>query len=159
MHVILTPPQLRVRARSFPVPSGRTATGGGGAISSESMTERSQPAVPSPPHASTRRLGTLRKSSSLEKRESVTNNHQLSDGALNTHARLGPSSLRSNTWRGLSNQWNLCSSFRPWLPPLFGLMKTTSGLACADGIGLMTNGLLAPPSTLRRRFTDAFFFL
>ena len=47
----LTAPQPRTRDRSFPVPSGRTATGGKGLMARSSMTERTQPTVPSPPHA------------------------------------------------------------------------------------------------------------
>lgn len=40
---VLTPPQLRVRARSFPVPRGRTPTGGWGLSCSSSRIERIQP--------------------------------------------------------------------------------------------------------------------
>ena len=40
---MLTPPQLRVRARSFPVPRGRTPTGGWGLSCSSSRMERIQP--------------------------------------------------------------------------------------------------------------------
>lgn len=39
----LTPPQLSVLARSFPVPRGRTATGGWGFICSSSRVDRIQP--------------------------------------------------------------------------------------------------------------------
>lgn len=39
----LTPPQLRVRAKSLPVPRGRMATGGGGFKRSWSRVERIQP--------------------------------------------------------------------------------------------------------------------
>lgn len=39
----LTPPQLSVLARSFPVPRGRTATGGWGFICSSSSVDRTQP--------------------------------------------------------------------------------------------------------------------
>lgn len=60
-----TPPQPSVRARSLPVPSGRTATGGGGDMPSASIVDRIQPTVPSPPQHSTRRFGTFRYSSSL----------------------------------------------------------------------------------------------
>ena len=56
---ILTPPQFRVLAKSFPVPSGSIATGGGFVRFKLSMALRIQPAVPSPPHANTRRLGTF----------------------------------------------------------------------------------------------------
>lgn len=85
----LTPPQLSVLARSFPVPRGRTATGGWGFICSSSRVERIQPTfrerlklprgpvesrqikagqgltVPSPPQARTRRFGTFRYNSNL----------------------------------------------------------------------------------------------
>lgn len=88
----LTPPQLSVLARSFPVPRGRTATGGWGFICSSSRVDRIQPTyaerlrsltgsqikadqsrsrrpptrtVPSPPQARIRRFGTFRYSSSL----------------------------------------------------------------------------------------------
>ena len=62
---VLTPPQLSVRARSLPVPSGRMATGGAGLMLRLSMVDRIQPTVPSPPHASSRRFGTLRNISNL----------------------------------------------------------------------------------------------
>ena len=65
---LLTPPHPRTLARSLPVPRGSTATGGltlvlspwGVAVLSmiSSRTERTQPAVPSPPHTKMRRLGT-----------------------------------------------------------------------------------------------------
>lgn len=71
-----TPPQLRVRARSLPVPSGSTATGGGGAFAppgaSESIAESTQPTVPSPPHTSTRRPATRLYSDSLRARRCCT---------------------------------------------------------------------------------------
>ena len=73
-----------------------------------------------------------------------------------THPMRGLPCDRSNTWRGFSSHWNLCSSFAPWLPPLFGLMKTSSGRRCGDGIGLMMNSLC---SMLLRFFSDDFFFL
>lgn len=38
-----TPPQLRVLARSFPVPSGKTATGGWGFNANSSRQDRIQP--------------------------------------------------------------------------------------------------------------------
>ena len=40
---ILTPPQLSTLDKSFPVPSGRTATGGGGVIFCLSSSDRTQP--------------------------------------------------------------------------------------------------------------------
>jgi len=54
-----TPPQLSVLDRSFPVPSGRTATGGYGRSLSLSIEERIQPTVPSPPQARMRTFGTF----------------------------------------------------------------------------------------------------
>lgn len=69
---------------------------------------------------------------------------------------FGPPCDRSNTCLGLSSHWNLWSSFAPWFPPLLGLMNTSSGFICGEGIGLITNGLW---SWLFLRFTDAFFFL
>lgn len=64
-QVTYPPPQPSARARSLPVPRGRTATAGGGWKLSWSSTESTQPTVPSPPHASTRRLATLRNISNL----------------------------------------------------------------------------------------------
>ena len=55
---------------------------------------------------------------------------------VRTYAIRGPPSDKSKTCLGLSSQKNLCRSLAPWFPPLFGLMKTSSGLACCDGIGL-----------------------
>ena len=46
---------------------------------------------------------------------------------LATHAKRGPPCDRSNTCRGLSSHWNLCSSLAPWLPPLLGLINTSTG--------------------------------
>ena len=51
----LTDPQPSTLERSFPVPSGRMATGGNGLIASSSMIDSTQPTVPSPPHARMRR--------------------------------------------------------------------------------------------------------
>ena len=65
----LTPPQFRVLARSLPVPSGSTATAGGGVMFRLSMVDRIQPAVPSPPQANIRRFGTFLYSSSLARRK------------------------------------------------------------------------------------------
>lgn len=64
-QVTYPPPQPSARARSLPVPRGRTATAGGGWKLSWSSTESTQPTVPSPPQASTRRLATLRNISNL----------------------------------------------------------------------------------------------
>ena len=50
----LTPPQPNILARSFPVPRGRTATGGKGLMLSLSKTDNTHPAVPSPPQAKIR---------------------------------------------------------------------------------------------------------
>lgn len=61
----LTPPHPNARARSFPVPSGRTPTAGGGWMPIWSRTDKTHPTVPSPPHARTRKFGTLRNSSKL----------------------------------------------------------------------------------------------
>ena len=52
----LTAPHPRTRERSLPVPSGSTATGGNGLMQSSSMTDSTQPTVPSPPHARMRTL-------------------------------------------------------------------------------------------------------
>ena len=47
------------RLRSFPVPSGRTPTAGGGSTAVLSSAESTHPTVPSPPHANSRILGTF----------------------------------------------------------------------------------------------------
>ena len=52
VFIVHTDPQLRVLARSFPVPSGNTATDGCVVNPTLSISERTQPAVPSPPHTS-----------------------------------------------------------------------------------------------------------
>jgi len=48
------------------VPSGRTATGGCGLIPKLSITDRTQPAVPSPPQTRIRRFASLPYNSSLK---------------------------------------------------------------------------------------------
>ena len=84
-----TPPQPSVRARSLPVPSGRTATGGGGDMPSASIIERIQPTVPSPPQHSTRRFGTFRYSSSLRTASGQLQSARVHKGALHLqHAAL-----------------------------------------------------------------------
>ena len=45
--------------RSFPVPSGKTPTAGGGSIGILSRIESTQPTVPSPPHANSLIFGTF----------------------------------------------------------------------------------------------------
>lgn len=66
---IHTPPHPRALAKSFPVPSGRTPTGGAGLMSIWSRMDRTHPAVPSPPQANTLRLGTLRNISNLKEQQ------------------------------------------------------------------------------------------
>lgn len=65
---ILPPPHRRHLARSFPVPRGRTATGGRSTIPSLSMASISQPTVPSPPHTKIRAPGTSLKNCNLRKK-------------------------------------------------------------------------------------------
>lgn len=65
---ILPPPHRRHLARSFPVPRGRTATGGRSTIPSLSMASISQPTVPSPPHTKIRAPGTSLKNCNLKKK-------------------------------------------------------------------------------------------
>lgn len=64
---ILPPPHRRHLARSFPVPRGRTATGGRSTMPSLSMASISQPTVPSPPHTKIRAPGTSLKNCNLKK--------------------------------------------------------------------------------------------
>ena len=45
--------------RSFPVPSGKTPTAGGGSIGILSRMESTHPTVPSPPHANSLMFGTF----------------------------------------------------------------------------------------------------
>lgn len=93
IKLLLTPPHPSARARSFPVPSGRTPTAGGGTKLIWSSIERTHPTVPSPPHASTLKLGTFRN---------------------NSRPSLGPPCVRSKTWRGFRSHWNFCSNFAPF---------------------------------------------
>ena len=60
-----TPPQCRVRARSFPVPIGNIAIGGV-LIFKVSIVDKIQPTVPSPPQTKTIKLGTFLKSFNLK---------------------------------------------------------------------------------------------
>lgn len=66
---ILPPPHRRHLARSFPVPRGRTATGGRSTMPSLSMASISQPTVPSPPHTKIRAPGTSLKNCNLKKKK------------------------------------------------------------------------------------------
>lgn len=68
-HHILPPPHRRHLARSFPVPRGRTATGGRSTMPSLSMASISQPTVPSPPHTKIRAPGTSLKNCNLKKKK------------------------------------------------------------------------------------------
>lgn len=68
---ILPPPHRRHLARSFPVPRGRTATGGRSTMPSLSMASISQPTVPSPPHTKIRAPGTSLKNCNLKKKKHV----------------------------------------------------------------------------------------
>lgn len=61
------------------------------------------------------------------------------DNIWRTYPIFGPPWVKSNTWRGFNSHWNFCRSFAPWLPPLFGLIKTITGVTLAVGIGLITN--------------------
>ena len=74
-QAILTPPQLSVLARSLPVPMGRMPTGGGGHRPSESIVDRIQPTVPSPPAARIRMLGTFLKRSNLGQMQTGCHKH------------------------------------------------------------------------------------
>lgn len=70
----------------------------------------------------------------------------------------GPPWVRSKTCRGLSSHWNFCNSLAPWLPPLLGLMKTSTGFTLAVGIGLITKVFCSPLESFPFFFA-VFFFL
>ncbi|KAF5807271.1 hypothetical protein HanXRQr2_Chr05g0231751 [Helianthus annuus] len=53
------PPQPKTLARSFPVPAGRIATGGGETKFCFSIVSSTHPTVPSPPDTRTLKLGTF----------------------------------------------------------------------------------------------------
>lgn len=53
------PPQDKTRAKSFPVPAGRIATGGGETKFCLSIAFKTQPTVPSPPHTRILKCGTF----------------------------------------------------------------------------------------------------
>lgn len=53
------PPQDKTRAKSFPVPAGRIATGGGETKFCFSIAFKTQPTVPSPPHTRILKCGTF----------------------------------------------------------------------------------------------------
>jgi hypothetical protein len=64
------------------------------------------------------------------------------------------------TCLGLSNHWNFCMSFDPWLPPDLGLRNTSIGTTSGLGIGLTQKGVffsvllllcVSPPSGARLR--------
>ena len=117
--------------------------------------ESTHPAVPSPPHANIRILGTV--SEELQPENSKKCNlyvnrkltwtdvcytcicysvvhlygnvgHKQCMPYTNSHPNFGPPWLKSNIWRGFSNPCKICSSLNPWFPPLLGFMKTKIGL-------------------------------
>mmetsp|Transcript_3936 Transcript_3936/g.9530 ORF Transcript_3936/g.9530 Transcript_3936/m.9530 type:complete len:299 (+) Transcript_3936:92-988(+) len=103
------PPQPSTRARSFPVPRGRTPTGGLCSTSvSSSSACRIHATVPSPPHTNTRSLGRW------QKRRSATR---------------GSVTCRSTTCSGLRFWRSSEVSMPPSCPPLWLLTKTSSGMA------------------------------
>lgn len=137
--VQLTPPHPSARAKSFPVPSGSTPTAGGGDTPIWSRTDRTHPTVPSPPHARTRRFGTLRNSSKLWMWNKNLGFDLCAFTLEWTYPSFGPPCVKSKTWRGFRSHWNFWSNFAPWFPPLFGLMKTRTGVRLGVGIGFITN--------------------
>lgn len=58
-----------------------------------------------------------------------------------TYPIFGPPCVKSKTWRGFKSHWNFWRSFAPWFPPLFGLMKTSTGVRFGVGIGFITKVL------------------
>lgn len=62
---VVPPPHRRHLARSFPVPRGRTATGGLSTRPNLSIASISQPTVPSPPQTKIRAPGTSLKNCNL----------------------------------------------------------------------------------------------
>lgn len=137
------PPQRRQRARSFPVPSGRTATGGRdwrfslSAITHASVSlwgklmnfytwtpkrtktpiaSRSQPTVPSPPHAKILYSCRLRKKCSLGKKTMFhTEDSQVIQYIMLTgepYPGVGPPFDKLYTWRGFSRYWNFLSTLQ-----------------------------------------------
>mmetsp|Transcript_35862 Transcript_35862/g.101519 ORF Transcript_35862/g.101519 Transcript_35862/m.101519 type:complete len:200 (+) Transcript_35862:1062-1661(+) len=139
----MPPPQFRHLARSLPVPSGSTPTGGGvqeprgedwprGASSSpssgsaapsasfsfwmRSIQERIHPTEPSPPTTSTRRLLTP------ENRRS---------------ACRGSSRGSSTTWMGLKLRRNQRRRPKPTCGPLFVLMKMSSGRCMGPRLAIL----------------------
>lgn len=123
---ILTPPHPRARARSLPVPKGRTPTAGAGVIPIWSRTESTHPTVPSPPQASTRNCGTLRNSSKLRIKWQKENEwsqqtfivsslmrNSLKPTTDLSYPRFGPPCVKSNTCRGFKSHWNFCNSLAP----------------------------------------------
>lgn len=56
---------------------------------------------------------------------------------------FGPPCVKSNTWRGFKSHWNFWSNFAPWLPPLFGFMKTNTGVMLGFGMGFITKVLFS----------------
>lgn len=145
---ILTPPHPRARAKSLPVPRGKTPTAGGGEMPIWSNIESTQPTVPSPPHARIRRFGTFRKSSRLlkEKRERFEKLHHTSRkeaSSSSCYPIFGPPCVKSNTWRGFRSHWNFWSNLDPWLPPLLGFMNTSTGVVLGFGMGLITKVLFS----------------
>lgn len=85
--ILLTPPHPRALAKSFPVPNGRVPTAGGGDTPIWSRTDKTHPTVPSPPHASTRKFGTLRNNSKLW---SKNENSETKKIPLSFYSRLTP---------------------------------------------------------------------
>mmetsp|Transcript_18193 Transcript_18193/g.45229 ORF Transcript_18193/g.45229 Transcript_18193/m.45229 type:complete len:247 (-) Transcript_18193:38-778(-) len=104
-------PHPKTRARSFPVPRGKMPTGGFSFTSGRSSSACSTHAtVPSPPHTSTRRPGTV--------------------PTYRVNAACGPSRVRSTTSSGRRSVRRANAAVRcsPLRPPLFPLTKTSRGI-------------------------------
>lgn len=122
----LTPPQPKARAKSFPVPNGRTPNAGCTSNCKWSNTDNTQPAVPSPPHARIRKWGTLRNISKLNfpskikvRKQSWLNSKRsqvirMTEIEHEFYPKFGPPCVKSNTWRGFNSHWNFCNSFTPY---------------------------------------------
>ncbi len=129
-------PQCRSLDISLPVPSGRTATGGGWLIKFIwSITDKIHPTVPSPPPTSKCKLGVLRYSSNLKMKKVCLvkkRDNQMArfrTDSVMTHANFGQLVwFRSKICLGFRSHMNFLSILLPKLPPLFGLINTNNGL-------------------------------
>lgn len=105
-----------------------------------SISESTQPTLPSPPHTRMRKVENFWKRRSLRGAEGrrralggVPPGSLRCHPRAGAHPRCGPPFMRSKTWAGLRNCLNLRRNLTPWLSPLLELTKARRGLEQVEG--------------------------